>query len=518
MSSVLRGRILVVEDDARVRNNVVEFLTEEGFDVVSADNGIDAVALAEAREPDLIVCDIMMPGMDGFAVLEAVREFTERQPFIFLTARAERADVRRGMNAGADDYLTKPFTLSELLDAVQTRLRRAEDSARRVNAAVAEEIRSRPVPVPPIAGAEGMVVSAPKMRALYDQLARVAPSNLNILILGERGVGKEVLARAVHSLSPRKKGPFVALNCAALTETLLEAELFGHEKGIFTGAVQARAGLFEAAVGGTVFLDEVGELPGSIQAKLLRVLEERKVRRVGGHSDRDIDVRFVAATNREVEADATRGDFRADLYDRLNGISFTIPPLRERVEEITPLARLFVARAAAAAGRPVLSLAPDCRQWLERYDWPGNVRELKNAMEVAVALCQTDTIRLQDLPPRLRDSMPPERHGDPRAELRRQADELERQRVLDALAKTGNNQTLAAKLLDMSRRTLLNRMQALGISGPRKKRQEEAGPPDTLRSIEAAGEVVRPLERSKKPTIHEEDSSAVGRPPRRGDS
>jgi DNA-binding NtrC family response regulator len=506
-----RRRILVVEDEPKVRGNIVEFLSEEGFDVVSADNGADGIALAEARTPDLVICDVMLPGVDGYGVLDAVREFDENQAFIFLSARAERADVRRGMNVGADDYLTKPFTLAELLEAVETRLRRSDEIMRRIKEAVVEESQiSRRSPTPPFVPADGVVVTAPSMRAIYDQVAKVGPSNLNVLILGERGVGKEILARAVHNASPRSKGPFMALNCAALTESLLESELFGNEKGAFTGAVQARAGLLETAAGGTVFLDEVGELPAAIQATLLRVLEDRKVRRVGGRAAREMDVRFVAATNRDVDVEASRGTFRADLYDRLNAFSVTIPPLRERVEEIAPLARMFVARACAASGkRTSLPMAPECLQILERYPWPGNVRELKNAIEVAVALCEADVLRPDDLPPRLRAR--PRTHAaetvfDPRAELRKQTEELERQRILDALAKTANNQTLAAKLLGIARRTLLNRMNALGIDGPRKKRREDNGP-DTLRSSAPPPQDEGARDRTKRPTINEEGAT-----------
>jgi DNA-binding NtrC family response regulator len=354
------------------------------------------------------------------------------------------------------------------------------------------------------------------MRTIYDQVAKVAASNLNVLILGERGVGKEILARAVHNASPRSKGPFMALNCAALTESLLESELFGNEKGAYTGAVQARAGLLETAASGTVFLDEVGEMPSSIQATLLRVLEDRKVRRVGGRVAREIDVRFVAATNRDVESDAARGSFRADLFDRLNAFTITIPPLRDRVEEVAPLARMFVARACAASGKgSPLPITDESLELLEQYAWPGNVRELKNAIEVAVALCETSSLRPEDLPPRLRSRPRPSPRTamyyspstsadvDPRTELRKQAEEWERQRILDALTKTANNQTLAAKLLGIARRTLLNRMNALGIDGPRKKRSEDT-PPDTLRSSQPPPEDENSRDRTKRPTITEE--------------
>ncbi|HEV8246010.1 MAG TPA: sigma-54 dependent transcriptional regulator, partial [Polyangiaceae bacterium] len=323
-----QDRILVIEDDTVIRSNIAELLTEEGFEVLTADCGSDGIALAKGREPDLIICDIMMPGVDGYGVLRAVRDYasTSRVPFIFLTAKAERADIRMGMNLGADDYLTKPFTRVELLEAVRIRLKRAEEIG--VRAAQERETRSAKPSSPELDGAGAIVVKDRIMRALYEQAARAAGSNINILILGETGVGKEILARSVHNLSQRKAGPFLALNCAALTESLLESELFGHEKGVFTGALQARAGLLESASGGTVFLDEVGDLPLPIQTKLLRVLEDRKVMRVGARVARSVDVRFVAATNKDLETASERGAFRSDLFYRLNGISFTIPPLR----------------------------------------------------------------------------------------------------------------------------------------------------------------------------------------------
>ncbi len=469
--------ILVVEDDPAIRNNVVELLVEEGFSVVFAENGADGIALAKGREPSLIICDIMMQGVDGYGVLRAIREHvtTSRIPFIFLTAKAERADIRLGMNLGADDYLTKPFTMSELLEAVRIRLKRVEQLGGPASG------RVTPVPrrpsAPSIELGEGVVVNDFRMRTLYDQAARAAASQINILILGETGVGQARLARSVHNLSPRRDGAFLALNCAALTETLLEAELFGHEKGVFTGAVQARAGLLESATGGTVFLDEVGDLPPSIQTKLLRVLEERKVMRVGARTPRAVDVRFVAATNKDLESASTQGSFRQDLYYRLNGISFTIPPLRERRSEIAALSRMFLERAQVDLGCPgALELSPSALQLLESYVWPGNVRELKNAIERAVVLCQTDRLLPEHLPPKVQGAVQHQdpntdpSYDDPRVRLHRQMAELERQRIIEALEQTAGNQTQAAELLGVSRRTLVYRLNTLGLPRPRGRR------------------------------------------------
>jgi DNA-binding NtrC family response regulator len=480
----MKRRVLIVEDDPVIRANVLELLTEEGFEVIAAQDGADGLALVKARVPDLVVCDIMLPKLDGYAVLRKIREdpAIASTPFIFLTAKAERADLRTGMNLGADDYLSKPFTARELLDAVQMRMRRVSELLARGRAALEKEHEVAPtVRSPAFTPSDGVVVLDPNMRGLYDQVARAAVSSINVLVLGETGVGKEVLARAVHKLSARKAGPFVALNCAALTESLLQSELFGHEKGAFTGALQARPGLLETAAGGTVFLDEIGELPLSIQTKLLRAIEDRKVLRVGARAEREIDVRFVAATNRDIEAEAEAGTFREDLFYRLNGISFTIPPLRDRRPEIAALSRMFLARYNAELGRhAALSLSEETIQLLESYPWPGNVRELRNAIERGAVLCSGDVLRPEHLPSRIvsgaihghKSSSPPgldSTREDVLSRARNELQAIERQRILDALEQCGGNQTRAAEALGISRRTLVYRLSELGVPRPRKR-------------------------------------------------
>lgn len=468
--------ILVIEDEAAIRNNVAELLAEEGFAVVVAENGKDGMALAHARVPQLVICDIMLPIADGYTVLKSLRESpkTSHVPFIFLTARAERSDVRTGMNLGADDYLTKPFALNEVLDAVRIRLQRATDMARRAQDAV-ERSASDVEPIAGFAAADGIIVLDQKMKEIYHEAALVAASNINVLILGETGVGKEILARALHKLSSRSRGPMVALNCAALTETLLESELFGNERGAFTGAVQARSGLFETASRGTIFLDEVGELPASIQTKLLRVIEDRQVMRVGGRTPQSIDVRIVSATNRDLEAEVRQGRFREDLYYRLNGTSFTLPPLRERTAEIAPLVAIFVARVCAecAIASPV-AVASDCLDVMRRYAWPGNLRELRNVVERAVVLSAGNTIEVRHLPAKLTEPATTSRSGsgglsDRRELLQREFETIERERIQHVLEQTGGNQTLAAELLGVSRRTLVYKLTALGMPRPRKR-------------------------------------------------
>jgi DNA-binding NtrC family response regulator len=331
----------------------------------------------------------------------------------------------------------------------------------------------------------GVIVRDPALRVVYEQASRAARTQMCVLILGETGVGKEVLARAIHAHSPRSKGPFLGINCAAMTESLIESELFGYEKGAFTGALQARPGLFESANGGTVFLDEVGELSPGTQAKLLRVLEERAITRVGSNRPRPIDVRFVAVTNRDIEAESTAGRFRQDLFFRLNGISLLIPPLRERPEEIEPFALMFLAAACSEFERtepPLLSAA--ALAVLRDHQWPGNVRELRNAIERAVVLCPGHVILPEHLPPSLLKAAE-SRRAETRAvqtiasaasrvpdrsssTLRSEIDALEKEKILQTLERCSGNQSRAARMLGISRGTLLSRLDVFGIARPRK--------------------------------------------------
>jgi two-component system, NtrC family, response regulator AtoC len=324
------------------------------------------------------------------------------------------------------------------------------------------------------AEAGGVVLQDEAMRALYEQAQKVARGTISILVLGETGTGKEVLAQAIHrGSSPRRaRGPFVALNCAALTETLLEGELFGYVKGAFTGALKDTPGLFEAADGGTVFLDEVGEMPLSTQSKLLRVLEERQVVRVGDRIPRSIDVRFLSATNRDLEADVARGTFRADLYFRLNGVALTIPPLRDRVADIAPLARLFLERACKAFEREQIpAISGEALAALERHPWPGNLRELRNVIERAVAFCAGDTLLPEHLSLKTAAPAAPAAAKGP-VEAQSAVEPSERQRIIEALEKCVGNQTYAAELLGMPRRTLVFKIKAYDIPRPRKPRQK----------------------------------------------
>lgn len=337
------------------------------------------------------------------------------------------------------------------------------------------------------------IVRDPVMKQLYDRAEMVAKGNISALLLGETGVGKEVLAETIHNSSPRARNPFICMNCAAFSETLLESELFGHEAGAFTGAAKTKAGLLEVADGGTVFLDEVGELPPSVQVKLLRVLEDRKVMRVGSLKPRSIDVRFIAATNRDLVADVKRRSFRQDLFFRLNGISLVVPPLRERPSEIEPFAQHFIRSTCQQLGRRLHpSLSVEALEALRKHDWPGNIRELRNVIERSVTICGSETIRPEDLelertsrisirPPRLSSVPPPASSSVPslpvsapssRANtlrMRKVSQDEDRVRILEALAQCAGNQTRAAELLGISRRTLINRIEEYGLDRPRKK-------------------------------------------------
>ncbi len=472
-------RVLFIEDDEEIRENVAELLEAEGFEPLVAKTGEEGLASALREVPDLILCDISLPGMDGYAVLRAVSEYpqTEAIPFIFVSARADRADVRHGMRLGADDYVTKPFTRVELLDAVRSRLSRRR----------AFSVRTWRTPTAALGPGEtgagrGVVVEAPVMEALYAELTRISQGDIAVLVLGETGVGKEVVARAVHDASRRRAAPFVAIHCASLPENLLEAELFGHEKGAFTGALQAQRGLLESADGGTVFLDELGEIPLATQVKLLRAIETKKVLRLGSRVEKAIDVRFVSATSADLESEIARGTFRADLYYRLAGYALSVPPLRQRTSEVAALARRFLSETAAAIGRPVPHLAPDALSALQAYAWPGNVRELRNVIERAVLLCGGDVIDRAHLPSRLSDverlSAPapaptPQDEAAHRAiaarSLRSEIEAVEREKIIQALARCAGNQTHAAQVLGISRRTLVTRLSDYAIPRPRKR-------------------------------------------------
>lgn len=460
-------RVLIIDDDAELLDNVNQLLTEEGFEVVMASTGADGVALAKARSPDIIVCDVGMPGMNGYEVLGAIRGHapTRGTPFVFLTARADREGLRAGMNLGADDYVTKPFILSELLEAVQARLRRTSEIKSRVDAALGADAGAELAASPPPASEQraeqepGMLVLAPPMRELYAQLQQVAQSPLSVLIFGETGVGKEIVARELHRRSARAAGPFLPLNCAALNEQLLEAELFGHERGAFTGATHRREGRFKAADGGTLLLDEVGEIPPAVQAKLLRVLQEGVVEPLGSNRSQALDVRLICATHRNLRQMIAAGTFREDLYYRLNVLDIQVPPLRRRRSDLALLVSHFYRRFAGEHAE--LKIAPRAWAALLSHSFPGNVRELEHAIQHAVVLARGGEIDIWHLPHDLRGEAPPEEAGTSAIRsLSESMRDFERQCLLVALNHSRGAKCEAARMLGISRKTLWEKLKS----------------------------------------------------------
>ncbi|MDQ3068353.1 MAG: sigma-54 dependent transcriptional regulator [Acidobacteriota bacterium] len=446
-----RSRILVVDDEPSMRELLEIVLRREGHEVFKASNGRQAIDILEREPIDLLISDIKMPDMSGVDVLKAARELDAEIVAIMITAYASVENAVEAMHLGASDYVSKPFNVDELklrirkalerkqLQQENDLLRRALQTAHRFSNIIG---RSR------------------AMEAVFQLIETIAPTTSTVLLTGESGTGKELVARAIHFNSPRKDRPFVALNCGALPETLLESELFGHMKGSFTGADSNRKGLVETAEKGTIFLDEIGEMSPMMQVKLLRVLQERKFRRVGGGEEIDVDIRVITATNRDLGVMVDEGRFREDLFYRINVIPVHLPPLREREGDITLLAEHFAARFSQAMGKTVRAISDEARERLEAYPWPGNIRELENAMERAVALERSDVIEAGSLPaavqrgdarrPGQSAPMPKFREG---FDLEQHVQEIEREYIAEALRRADGVKVKAAELLGMSFRS-----------------------------------------------------------------
>jgi DNA-binding NtrC family response regulator len=390
-------RVLVVDDEANARRAIATILKEEGYEVREAADGAEALALLPDFSPAVVLTDVRMPQMDGLTFMRRAREGGSDASFIVMTAFASVEAAVEAMRAGAESYLTKPLDMNAVLvvlgKALETRALRRE--TRNLRERVEERFR-----------VGNIIGDAPELQGVYALIRQAAPTRATVLILGESGTGKELVAQALHELSPRKDKPFVKVHCAALSEGLLESELFGHERGAFTGAVGRKEGRFELADGGTLFLDEIGEISAAVQVKLLRVLQSREFERVGGTQTLKVDVRIVAATHRDLEAEVKAGRFREDLYYRLNVVAVTLPPLRRRKGDIPALVSHFLERWNSAYGKGVKGLAPGTLQALMSHDWPGNIRELENAVERAVVLAQGEELTADDLPPVLRGPRP----------------------------------------------------------------------------------------------------------------
>lgn len=454
------AKLLVVDDEKNLRLVVQKEMTRQGHEVETAPDGETAWKMMEAHDFDVILCDINMPRLDGIGLLRRTKERSTFPPeVIMLTGQATVETAIEAMKLGAYDYLTKPYRIAELAALVAQAAEKQELKAdnQRLRAQIERTNKSLPE----------MVAESPQMKEVIRLIRRVAPSDTSVLVTGESGTGKELVAQAVHNLSPRRDKPFIDLNCAALQDTLLESELFGHEAGAFSGARVRKLGLFELAHGGTLFLDEVMEMPAPLQSKLLRALETRTFFRVGGVKKVEVDVRLIAATNRDTELAITDGTFRADLLYRINSFEINIPPLRDRTEDIEPLARHLLEKIAGnnapALTRPVIDA-------LSAYSWTGNVRQLRNCLERAVLLGDNGKITIKELPPEVVNRIekpvvstsynPPQQHGVSsfRNTTPTNLRDVERQQILTALEKTGWHRGKTAELLGISPSTLYRRL------------------------------------------------------------
>jgi DNA-binding NtrC family response regulator len=438
-------RILIVDDDPGQRSLLDSFLRGQGFETVLADSGERALELLPGGKFSMMISDVRMPGLSGLETLQRARKIFPTLPVLLVTAYADIRDAVEAMRDGALNYLAKPIDLDELLATV----RQATGIAKTEPLKLGAEKK-----LPP-----NVVAQSPLTTALFQDIALIAPSETRVLITGESGTGKEVVADTIHAWSVRANGPLIKINCAAIPETLLESELFGHEKGSFTGASAMRVGRFEVADGGTIFLDEITEMSPGLQAKLLRVTQDGKFQRIGSNREIRTNARILAASNRDLEAEVKAGRFREDLFYRLNVVELNLPPLRERREDILPLANLFTAEFARNRAR----LAEATVNCLQNYAWPGNVRELRNAIERAVLLSQSELILPEHLPAKLREAV---KSAAPQPAVDAQTmDEIERHAILAALKQHKSNRTETAKALGISRRALLYKLQRLRQQG-----------------------------------------------------
>jgi len=452
MTDKSKTRILVVDDEPAARGGLEKLLGSEGYLVDTAGDGVEALAIAAERPPDAVVTDLKMPNMDGIELTKKLHELDPNVPVLVATALGDVNNAVHAMRAGAQDYLTKPIDFDALAVSIERALERRDLAVETEN--LRRQIRQRDGD-----GLVGLIGASPAMQKVYRVAKQVAASRATVLITGESGTGKGELARAIHELSPRSKQPFVALHCTALAESLLESELFGHEKGSFTGADKRRIGRIEQANGGTLFLDEVGEIPPLTQVKLLRVLQERQFERVGGNESITVDVRVIAATNRDLGADVQSGRFREDLFYRLNVVNIEMPPLRVRGGDVVVLAEHFLRKFARENHKSIEGFTEAARTKIMGHRWPGNVRALENAIERAVVLCEGEHIDADDLPFEAAGEM----HGTVRIPGATMA-EIERQAILATLDSVGGSTTKAAEVLDISVRTIQYRLHEYGMA------------------------------------------------------
>ncbi|HXZ80985.1 MAG TPA: sigma-54 dependent transcriptional regulator [Terriglobales bacterium] len=452
-------KVLIVDDEENARSGLAELLAAWGYATVTAADGMEGLELAETAKPTIILLDLQMPRMSGTELMKQLADSPNEYKVIVVTANEEIPIVVEMMKMGAYDYLTKPVDRTRLRSVLQ-------NASRQRDTELELEVAKRKLRDTGVFGS--LVGSSRKMQEVFRLVEMVAPSNASVLITGESGTGKELVARTIHEQSSRRPKPFVAINCAAIPETLIESEIFGHEKGAFTGALERRVGCFELAEGGTLLLDEIGEMPIATQAKLLRVLEDRKLRRLGSKVETAVDVRVIAATNKVPEEAVARGELRNDLYYRLNVFSIHMPPLREHKEDLPELIKALLIDLNAKNGRNVAMVSESVMNLFNAYSWPGNVRELRNALERATIVCEGSLVETKHLPPGF-GQMPPRapviEPNAVRLGVGTTVGEAERLLILKTLESTNNNKTRAADILGISLKTLHNKLKEYGAQG-----------------------------------------------------
>jgi DNA-binding NtrC family response regulator len=462
----MRFTILVVDDEKNIREGLAESLRLDGYAVKTAADGAEGLKAVETGEIDLVITDLKMPALSGSDLLRTVSGRYPGLPVIVLTGHGTIEDAVDAMRYGAFDFLTKPVNLDHLTLLVKRALENRELARKNLELEAEVEAQRR---------TSSIIGSSAEMKRIFDLIRRVAPTKASVLITGESGVGKELVADAIHNLSPRKDGPLIKVHCAALAESLLESELFGHEKGAFTGAVSRKRGRFELANEGTLFLDEIGEINQNVQIKILRVLQERRFERVGGEETVETDVRIMAATNRDLKTEIAEGRFREDLYYRLNVVNIHVPPLRERRDDIPLLAMAFLKEFSQENGKRIEGFEPKARSALYAYTWPGNVRELRNCIESAVVMARGGLVGVEDLPPSVRSS---DEERDIRVPSGSSLAEAEKILIRETLAAQSGNKSRTAEILGIGRKTLYQKIEEYGLE-PQPPEAASEGPKES---------------------------------------
>jgi len=444
--------ILIVDDDQNIRKILRDLLDKEGFNVLTASDVDKALPLIDAKDLDIIVTDLKMPGKSGMDLLTLCHEKRPAVPVIMITAFGNVEAAVAAMKKGAYDFITKPFDENELLNVIEKAISESEMNKELISTYFDKETHFSQI-----------IGKTPVIRQVLQTVQKIAPTDSTVLITGETGVGKELIALEIHSGSQRRDHPFVKVNCAAIPETLLESDLFGHEKGAFTGAITTKPGRFEIAHKGTIFLDEIGEMPLHLQAKLLGAIQDKSFDRVGGLKTIKVDIRIIAATNQDLQSAVQSGKFRSDLFYRLNVVPIHIPSLRERKDDLIPLVGYFLKKFTGKYFKKINNVSPEIMATFSNYNWPGNIRELENVLERMVLMSETDTLTLDQLPAEIRGAILTVEASTLKEKVNTISQMTEKQMIIDALNKTNQNRTKAAKSLGISRRTLQNKIKEYGL-------------------------------------------------------